>query len=350
MGIMETRKVQTNRNSTHSISLPKPWADQLGIMHGTSLSMDMRPDGVIVVYPPGGPPSVPVEWKGEVDAEDAEDVERLVLAAYLAGYETIRLSFARHVDPGLVLGACVHACERVRGLVMVESTAHAIVLQDLLDPTEFNAPKGVHRMHLEAREMLATAISGLLGERENAPDLLSSRDDELDRMLFILTKQHRRVALEPSHASKIGILPRDSLHYLLVAQQLEAVGDDVVELANEARGSLGVEASADLRGAAKLALKALDDAVAAFFRNDIKLANETARLASSVVLLARRIPPDLARDRRAVARLPCTACFRHSRIFDSLGRIGLRAKAISEVAIDRAVDQSVRPPGSTEGG
>lgn len=334
----ETRRVQTIRGSTHLISLPKPWVDQLGIHAGTPLTLRLLPDGGILLSLPAARMTQPLNIDLQLDADRADEVERAMIAAYLGGYDVIRVSPARGGMDTLE-EAARRVCDRVRGLIISERTTSCLVFQDILDPSEFNAKKGIRRMHIEARTMLLDAVRQATGD-PNAPQLdeVLTRENELDRINLILLKQHNTLIRNAAFTAKVGLRPDESLSYLFVAQYLERIGDYALRI-GRAAGHLGAWraglAADHLKGAGDVAVKLTDDALAAFHRRDLKLANETIRAAASLQRLAHAIPVEAALRVRAAGRLPvCAECLGYSDAFESLERVGLYAKSIAEVAIN----------------
>lgn len=347
---LETRKVQTIRGSTHLISLPKRWVDQVGIHAGTALAFKPLPDGSMLLIPPSERPRPNLQFELTLDPGAPEEALRSVIGAYLAGYQTIRVrSMGGNVDS--LAEAVQRACDRARGLVVVERTRDHFTLQDLLDPMEFNARKGIQRLHYEARAMLLDACRSVTGE-PGAPTLetLERRDDELDRILFILVKQQNLLMRDLSFSERVGIPLEESLNYLQVAQYLERVGDYAVRLARYhelgPRLRSGSHA-AQVRAACDLAVKTVDDAVAAFQRRDVQLAHETIRLCLKVGQLAAAVPLELVSSPARPKVLPtCQLCLAFSHVFESFERVGLYAKSIAEVAINQAMSQSQALPGA----
>ena len=103
-----------------------------------------------------------------------------------------------------------------------------------------------------------------------------ARDDEVNRLYFLLVRILRTVIQNPGLSEKLGIFPIDCLDYRLVASLVESIGDQSVMVAQKAMGLEGVKLKKDVLGAvAKLhefVFGAHEQAVRALFGRDVALA------------------------------------------------------------------------------
>lgn len=92
--IIETRKVQQTGGSTYIISLPKQWAEKVGIKTGTRVSIQAQPDGKLLINPVIEGRSIKTK-RIDVTGCGAKALERDIIAAYLHGYDMIELFFRK---------------------------------------------------------------------------------------------------------------------------------------------------------------------------------------------------------------------------------------------------------------
>ena len=90
--IMETRKVQVTGGSTYTISLPKRWADEVGIGRNSIVGVIPQTDGRLIVTPFL---EVEPEVKRKVfDIGDFYDFDRMLrslVGAYVMGFDDIEV-------------------------------------------------------------------------------------------------------------------------------------------------------------------------------------------------------------------------------------------------------------------
>lgn len=344
----ETRKVQVVGGTTYAISLPKQWVETLGIKAGMPMGLKLLPGGSIMLTPPGERSRPSLQFDLLLDTVDHEEVFRTIIGVYLGGYESIRVRLG-HGSIGDIEPAVRDACDRVQGLVIVEKGTDFLLLQDILNPVEFNARKGIRRMHLEARSLLVDACRfATIKQGPEFLEALERRDDELDRLQLIIVKQHNLLMRDIALSNKMGIPLQESLNYLLVALYLERIGDYALRIARSRSGAAPLNEPRlmeKVQGTCNLAVKALDDAVAAFNRRDIPLAHQTIRLASNLGHLALTLPLEMVQSRRGdVSFDRCGDCLAFDRMCECFERVGLYAKSIAEVAINHATARRADVP------
>ncbi|MEM3897476.1 MAG: AbrB/MazE/SpoVT family DNA-binding domain-containing protein, partial [Nitrososphaerota archaeon] len=85
---MELRKIQITGGSTYIVSLPKNWAESLGLKPGDYVQILMQPDMSLLLIPGGRRIDAPLE--AFIDASSASslgEVVREFISCYLAGYD-----------------------------------------------------------------------------------------------------------------------------------------------------------------------------------------------------------------------------------------------------------------------
>ncbi|MGZ4919905.1 MAG: AbrB/MazE/SpoVT family DNA-binding domain-containing protein, partial [Halobacteriota archaeon] len=87
---MEIRKVQLTGKSSYTVSLPKPWAANLGLKEQSNVAITTMPDGSLRIIPSDHvkPPGRRVF---SIDGIFDDALARYVIAIYIAGYETFEL-------------------------------------------------------------------------------------------------------------------------------------------------------------------------------------------------------------------------------------------------------------------
>lgn len=222
---MELRKIQVTGGSTHVISLPKKWVDRSGLGRSDTLAIHEEPDGSLLVVPHGE-----IRQKQRRIVLDIPDlfqhelIVRKLVGAYLAGADEIHLRSRGRMDPK-VRQVVRDTIRDLVGVEILEESSETITLQDLVGVSELDVRKTVTRMHRIARIMFDDALRALQDtDLELAVDV-SSRDDEVDRLEWHVSKQMHAMLEQPRLAARLGIRPAEALNYFLVARSLERIGD-----------------------------------------------------------------------------------------------------------------------------
>ena len=277
---MELRKIQVTGGSTHVVSLPKKWVDRTGLGRSDTVAIHEEPDGSLLLIP---------HSEGKIasrsltvtlpDAPSEEEVIRRLVGAYLAGADEIHIRAAHKMDPK-VRQIVRDITRDLVGVEILEESASAMTLQDLVGVADMDLRKTLTRMQRIARIMYDDAVTALQTRDVEAAHAVAQRDDELDRLLWMVSKQMHALLEQPRLAAKLSVRPAEALNLFLAARSLERMGDhaakicqNVVELKGDTVPKPVLEA---LLGQADLVRKIWDDAFASLKRPDFDQASAAA--------------------------------------------------------------------------
>ena len=222
---MELRKVQET-GGTYLVSIPKGWADRVGIKRGSLIAIMERPDGSLIMAP---------QYKLEKEASTvtiapSSYLEREVTGNYLLGFDTIIINGRTRLQKD-VRDTVREALKRLIGLEIVEEDSGKIVLQCLLEPSSFPPEKIMRREHVFTVSMLKDVMVAFVENDSSLAKTIIERDDEVDRLYFLLVRLLRTVVLNPVLAERLQTSLIDCLDYRLGANYLEGIGDQTEEIA-----------------------------------------------------------------------------------------------------------------------
>ncbi len=271
--VLELRRIQETGGGTVLVSLPKGWAERVGVKKGAVVAMSEREDGSILVDPRYGVEQAP---KTAV-ISPTKNVRREITSRYLLGYDIIQVTTKERIHPNL-RDDIKNAVRRLVGLEIIEENARSMTIQCLLEPSGFPPERILRREYLIAGGMHRDAISSLEEEDEHLAKMVAERDEEVDRLYFLLVRLLRAIIQNPRLGDSIGLSPLDCLDYRLVASFVEAIGDGSAEVAQALHGKGQVSLPKDFVSK----LKAVSDeiysmhegAMRAFFTRNLSLAEE----------------------------------------------------------------------------
>ncbi|WP_276302002.1 phosphate uptake regulator PhoU [Halorussus lipolyticus] len=227
---METRKVQVTGGSTFTVSIPKDWATENGIEAGDRVEFHPEGDSLLL-----SPRTTEDTVEGTVDISDLEGAQlmRTVFTLYVSGFDIINLESTR-VTPDQ-RRTVRDATQGLVGLEVIEETGDRVVLQDLLDSSELSIHNAITRMRLVSATMLQDAVTALVENDDSLATDVIERDDDVDRLWFMVSRVFRSALRNPSTAADIG-LPRETcFDYHSSARQLERIADHAAKI-----GQLGL--------------------------------------------------------------------------------------------------------------
>jgi phosphate uptake regulator len=280
----ELRKVQRTPTGTFFVCLPRSWAEENGLKKGALISLDETGDGKLLVDP-------------KYDAEQLPSVATLVtgpylgreiIGRYLLGFDIIRIEAKERIDFDVrnVVKATVGS---LIGLEIVEENYSQIVLQCLLEPSGFPPEKILRRNYAIVAGMNRDVLNSFVdGDLQRAKSVIA-RDDESNRLYFLLVRILRTIIQNPRLSEKLGITPIECLDYRLAASLVEAIGDASVKIAAETMELNGVKPSEALRkllvGLQAVCYDAHEQAVKAFISKDIASAENVRNMHEKIETL-----------------------------------------------------------------
>lgn len=332
---MEMRKIQRTGGSTYIVSLPKQWADHVGLASGMNVGITTRPDGRLLISPDISSPS-PTKKQMDVTDKTGDVLVREIIASYIAGFNVIELVSKRiTAEQKQTIRQTTH---KLIGPEIVEETADRMIVQDLLNPGELSLHQSVRRMYLIASSMQTDAMHALVSSDSDLAMDVSSRDDEVDRLYLLIEKQ-LRIMLRSGQVidSQKDMTPDMSLDITLAARQLEKIADHARKIALITI-SLEKQLPADVvgmfKGAGQSASELVANSVDSLFTSDIDKANNSIKMKIEMNNALHTIDKKLVTmDSRDALHLRIVS--------DSIDRIGEYGANIAEIAINSTISKSV---------
>jgi phosphate uptake regulator len=223
---METRKVQVTGGSTYTVSLPKDWATANDVSAGSIVEFHAEGDSLLLSPKEG---EERTEGVLDVSGLEGDQLTRAVMTMYVNGFDIITLETPKvQAEQRRTIR---QATQGLVGLEVIEETSERLVLQDLLDSSELSVNNAITRMRLVSLTMLSDAIDALVENDDNLANDVIERDDDVDRLWYMISRVFRTVLRNPTAASQIG-LPRETcFEYQSSARQLERIADHAAKIA-----------------------------------------------------------------------------------------------------------------------
>ncbi|MEM3437272.1 MAG: phosphate uptake regulator PhoU [Nitrososphaerales archaeon] len=326
---MELRKVQEMGGGTLLISLPKEWVKQSMVKRGSILAVEARKDGILVIYPFQKKEKSIREIIIQYPKENIEYLINEITGAYLLGYDLIRI----HGKERITYEDRERIKEVVRhliGLEIVEEDSQSILIQFLLEPTILTPEKILRRMHMISRGMYKDAIISLIENDEHRIKIVAERDDEVDRLHFLLVRLIRSALLDFKLLNKIELNMIDCLDYRIASSLLEMVGDASVEMVKTMlklpKLCFDDKLSKMLKESGEILERMQDLAVKAFLTKNIKDARQVVELFA--ILSAK-----LNEYEKSIPCQPLEVFKGLSSIFSSISKIGRCHVDIADLSV-----------------
>lgn len=268
---MALRKLQRTGGGTFFVCLPKEWAERLGLKRGSIVSVVETAEGRLMIDPRHDverpPQTVTLEPNALLDRE--------IVGKYLLGYDVIRVEAKEHITSEQ-RDLVKQAVRRLVGLEIIEEDYKGIVMQCLIEPASLSPERILRREYNFAAGMQKDAVSALIDGDVHLSANVVARDDEVNRLYFLLVRILRTVIRDPRLSERLKISPIDCLDDRLVASFVEGLGDQSVQIAETAKSLKGKKLSKKMADALSKVHNAVlyshENALNALFSHDITLA------------------------------------------------------------------------------
>lgn len=273
----DLRKVQRTPTGTFFVCLPRSWAEQQGLRKGSLVALDETSEGKLLIDPKYSAEPLP-----RIAILNAGPyVSREIIGRYLLGFDIIRIEAKERIDFD-VRNVVKTTVGSLIGLEIVEESYSQIVLQCLLEPSGFPPEKILRRNYAIVAGMTRDAANSFInGDLQLAKSVIA-RDDESNRLFFLLVRILRTIIQAPSLSEKLGITPIECLDYRLAASLIEAIGDACVQIAAKTIELNGIKPSEELQklvaGLQAICFDAHEQALKSFVNKDIALAENVRNL------------------------------------------------------------------------
>jgi phosphate uptake regulator len=267
------RKIQRTPSGTFFVCLPKDWAEHYGLKRGSVVAVSETSDGKLLIDPEYSIAPSP----RTIVLKPGPYLSREIIGKYLLGFDIIRVEAKENISFE-VRETVKKTVSRLVGLEIVEEDYSKIVLQCLLEPSSFPPDKILRRGYTIAAGMHRDVVNALVNGDVHMAKSVIARDEEVNRLYFLLVRILRTIIQNPSLSEKLGVQPIECLDYRLAASLVETIGDECVRTALKVADLKGTELTDDLKRLIvefhSISFEAHENALKAFFTGDIVLAEE----------------------------------------------------------------------------
>lgn len=303
------------------MTLPKPWVVRNKLERGAILSFSERKDGKLLAEPYGEQ-----ERKiSTVTLAPTPMLRREIEKKYLLGYDVFEIVSQQviHSDTRETVRRIVRS---LVGLEIVEEDTKKIIIQCLIEPSLLFPDRILRRLHLIALSMQKDAVSSFARGDSRLARTVVERDEDVDRLYFLLVRVVRAALTDPTIAEKLNTSAIDCLDHRILASFVENFADYATDIAQSTwTRTKGKDMDSTVRSiekAGSILNHMHKDAVDAVFARNLALAEEAAGLYKDAEASIRMA------ERGLVNAKPET--------IDRLATVVSALKAMSEINVDIA--------------
>ena len=336
----QTRKMQLSGGSTYIISLPKNWIDELKIRVGEHVTIVKNSNQSLTIFPREG---IGKEKKSiatipSSQKDSGESIKRKTIAAYLAGYKTIKIKTKGMRIPS---DHSKSIRELVRttmiGTEIVESSSEQIVLQVLTRLPELSFDTALKRMYLMSNNMVKEAIEAF-GEMDfvHAEEVVNM-DDEVDRFGLYMRRNLVLAVGNERILHDMGLRkPSDCLGYRSVVTRIERIADHASLIAKRTKfleEKINSKLLSKINNLSEKSLEVFEESITAVQNNDFEKGENVAEKVRGVIEEEKQIMNKIKEFEKNETVIKF--------VLEDLRRIAEYSGDIAEVAIDENIQNII---------
>ncbi len=218
---MEPRKIIKIGEKSYAITLPKKWANILGLKPGDSVNLILDKTGVIHVHlvsrkPKSTVPSIVIE----ASKLDIDDVEEYIRGCYIEGLDSVTIKNFRQAETEVT--ELNEILLKLPGVLLLEPGFEDIVLKIAITEEVINVEEVITRMTRVLDMMFDNFEKYINTRNKEYAELVLKLDDELDRLDHLGQRLIRKRAKTKILSSREYLDLLDSLTIIL---NIEHIGD-----------------------------------------------------------------------------------------------------------------------------
>ncbi len=323
---MDIRRLQQTggkNGSSFLIILPKEWVVRQNLKKGDPVVVSEREDGCLIVdprLPKAGEPRT-------TTVSISSNLRWSITSKYLLGFDEIRVISDSPItdEQREELETII---KRFVALEITDEDERQLVVQCLVDPSTIPVNKAMKRMNLLATRMLRDALTAFLSGDRSLASAVQMRDEEVDRLFFLIVRELRSAIQYPSVSEKMSIAPVEALDFRLAVQYIERVADLAVDIASQTERPISSALVDRVREIADLAQEMLSRSVTNLFRFDAEKVAWVMNAEKNLTKSTASLRQDLIGSSSEFLQ-PLLL------VIDSLQKIGEAAKDIVDLALPR---------------
>ena len=324
MNIRRLQQTGGKNGSSFLIILPKEWIVRQKLSKGDPVVIAEREDGCLIVDPR-------LPKAGETRSTSIEMESNLrwsITSKYLLGFDEIIVTAKEPITNSQRI-ELKRIIKRFVALEVTDETDYQIVIQCLVDPSILPVDKAMRRMSLIASRMLGDAMNAFSqGSKETAQDVIE-RDEEVDRLFFLIVRELRSAIQYPSIAEVMRISPVAALDFRLAVQSIERIADLAVEIAERTDAPIEKWVVKKLDPIATKVQEMLSKSVANLFKFNPEKVAWVIESEKDIIKETSKIRQDIISKQIGELQVQL-------HVVDSLLRIGEAAKDIVDLALPKS--------------
>ncbi|MCX8181961.1 MAG: phosphate uptake regulator PhoU [Candidatus Methanomethyliaceae archaeon] len=230
---MVVRRLQRVGTSTFTVALPKEWIEARGLGAKSEVDVQVLDDGNLRISTINSEKRKEREILIKEKEKDAGFLIRKIMAAYIAGYDIIKLDLSE-LEPDFEVREKLRKIikNKMAGGEIVDESINSITIQVILRPYEYPLNKILIRMTSMVQNMILDICKAITSKNKNILLDIIERDDDVDKLYFMGSRWLSSIIEDKLSALDYDIKSsREVLEYRIIFRHVERVADHVCKIA-----------------------------------------------------------------------------------------------------------------------
>jgi len=235
---MEYRKIQQVGRGSYILTLPKEWIQELNLGKGSQIAIKKLKDSSLILIPrklrEEERKPARKECRIFIDSKsDPKSLCRKIASLYAVSVDIIHI-IHRNGEIPTEHRTVVHNLTKnlLLGSEIISETNEEIVIQILINHTEFPVEKAIRRMAVLALSANRDAVQALRNMDEELIKSVIEVCDDVKRLNLYVIRQ-LKYGLERNMHKELGFKsPKEFLGYRIVANEIKNITDNALNIAN----------------------------------------------------------------------------------------------------------------------
>jgi AbrB family looped-hinge helix DNA binding protein len=185
---LEVRKLQTTAAGTFIVTIPKEWAENLGLHKGDLVNVDLDEKDIVISATRAKKQLT--QMGNSINIEEFKDqklLELCITASYIQGHDVTEIHSKNKISPDHKRWIR-QAVDGLIGVEISEDYANRIILQNLIDPSKFDLDTLLEKFALTSRAVFEDAIKALIEVDVSLAQDAYERGDQSTKLYRLLMR------------------------------------------------------------------------------------------------------------------------------------------------------------------
>lgn len=223
-GTRDVRKLQLTGGATFTLSLPKKWINERGLVSSDGVLVDWRPSGALRITPAAGMEKITKQIIFKLEQIPNGALYDHLIGAYLSGADVIIIESVENIERST--NRIVRSMLRtVRGFEIAEEKNNMMKMLTLMSASDMPLKASINRMYQQLTSLVRDSLEVLSGGDKSLIEDHEEREQEIDAMRLLIDRQVYALLDSYHVADALKVGRREAVELANITRSLERMAD-----------------------------------------------------------------------------------------------------------------------------